>query len=256
MGYIIDVSHHQNPTKINYDKLASQLDFVIIRTQYGSRVIDKYYKKHHEEFAKRNIPRNAYAWVRGVSISDMEAEAKDFYNRTKEFNPVVWWLDIEEKSMDDMRSGIKAYVNKLRELGVKKVGAYIGEYNLKNWNIDLSDFDALWVPRYGRDIGKPDKKPNIPCDLWQYTSKGRLDGYSGYLDLNMMLSDKPLSFYTGKEGKENVSRNSTETIHIVQKGDTLYHIAKKYGTTIQAIVALNGIKNPNLIYPGQKLKIR
>lgn len=44
--------------------------------------------------------------------------------------------------------------------------------------------------------------------------------------------------------------------YIVQKGDTLSGIAKKYGTTYQKIAKDNGIANPNKIYPGQKLIIK
>lgn len=200
MGHIIDISHHQDPKYIDYDKLAAQLDLVIIRTQYGSRTIDKHYKTHHREFAKRNVPRNAYAWVRGINYKDMEVEATDFYNRTIEFEPIVWWLDIEEQSMQDMRGGIKAYVSKLRELGCKKIGAYIAHHLYEKFNIDTNDFDAIWIPRYGSNNGQPhNMKPNYPCDLWQYTSKGRLDGYSGDLDLNRLTGTKPLSFFTGKK---------------------------------------------------------
>jgi len=43
--------------------------------------------------------------------------------------------------------------------------------------------------------------------------------------------------------------------YTVQRGDTLSAIARKYGTTVSRIVKDNGIKNPNLIYPGQKLTI-
>lgn len=45
-------------------------------------------------------------------------------------------------------------------------------------------------------------------------------------------------------------------IHIVQKGDTLSKIAVKYKTTVQALQKLNGIKNPDLIRVGQKLRIQ
>lgn len=68
---IIDISHHQLPSKINYDELAKQVKLVIIRTQYGSRLIDRHYKTHHREFQKRGIPTAAYAWVRGVSENDI-----------------------------------------------------------------------------------------------------------------------------------------------------------------------------------------
>lgn len=53
----------------------------------------------------------------------------------------------------------------------------------------------------------------------------------------------------------NATANTTKT-HIVQKGETLGKIASKYGTTYQKIAKDNGISNPNLIYPGQKLIIK
>lgn len=45
------------------------------------------------------------------------------------------------------------------------------------------------------------------------------------------------------------------TVYTVKKGDTLSQIAAKYGTTYQAIAAYNGVKNPNVIRVGQKIKI-
>ena len=47
-----------------------------------------------------------------------------------------------------------------------------------------------------------------------------------------------------------------EEIYTVKKGDTLSAIARKYGTNYITIANDNGIKNPNLIYPGQKLVIK
>ncbi|WP_458407707.1 DUF3794 and LysM peptidoglycan-binding domain-containing protein [Anaerotignum sp.] len=44
-------------------------------------------------------------------------------------------------------------------------------------------------------------------------------------------------------------------IYMVQKGDSLWKIAKKYRTTVADITAVNEIENPELIYPGQKLLI-
>jgi spore coat assembly protein SafA len=42
---------------------------------------------------------------------------------------------------------------------------------------------------------------------------------------------------------------------VVQKGDSLWKIAKKYRTTVDNIAAVNEIEDPDLIYPGQKLLI-
>lgn len=44
-------------------------------------------------------------------------------------------------------------------------------------------------------------------------------------------------------------------VYTVKSGDTLSSIAKKYNTTVAKLVAYNGIKNANLIYPGQEIKI-
>lgn len=44
-------------------------------------------------------------------------------------------------------------------------------------------------------------------------------------------------------------------IYIVQKGDTLSGIAKKFGTKVKVLVELNGIENPDLIIVGQKIKL-
>ena len=200
---IIDISHHQDPSKMNYDKLAKQVDLVIVRTQYGSRTLDRHYKTHHREFKKRGIPTAAYAWVRGISLNDMRVEAKDFYNRTKDLNPCFWFLDVEEKSMADMRTGISAYVDQLRKMGAKKIGVYIAHHLYKSFNLDMSKFDAVWIPHYGKNTGQPNSKPAFPCDIHQFTSVGRLDGYNGNLDLNRLMGTKPLGFFTGEKENKN-----------------------------------------------------
>jgi LysM repeat protein len=47
----------------------------------------------------------------------------------------------------------------------------------------------------------------------------------------------------------------TTVTHVVQVGENLFRIALKYGTTVEAIAAANGIVNPNRIYEGQQLLI-
>lgn len=44
-------------------------------------------------------------------------------------------------------------------------------------------------------------------------------------------------------------------VYIVQPGDTLWSIARRFGTTVEAIAWVNGIINPNYIYVGQRLII-
>lgn len=44
--------------------------------------------------------------------------------------------------------------------------------------------------------------------------------------------------------------------YVVRYGDTLYTIAKRFFTTVDNIVALNSLANPDVIYPGDRIRIR
>lgn len=50
------------------------------------------------------------------------------------------------------------------------------------------------------------------------------------------------------------SAGSTTT-YVVQRGDTLRIIAARYGTTVSYLASLNGLRNPNFIWVGQRLKV-
>ncbi len=66
----------------------------------------------------------------------------------------------------------------------------------------------------------------------------------------------PNLIYAGdiiKVPKVNEEKEHVE--YIVKSGDTLSSIAAKYGTTYQELARINNISNPNLIYPGQIIKI-
>ena len=55
-----------------------------------------------------------------------------------------------------------------------------------------------------------------------------------------------------REGGSTTPPSGTTT-YTVQRGDTLSEIAERFGTTVNELVRLNNIQNPNLIYPGQVL---
>lgn len=207
---IIDISHHQPPGEINYDKLAQQVSWVIVRTQYGIKAVDKHYRAHHVEFKKRGIPTAAYAYVLCKNRDEAIEEAKRFYGLTKSFQPTFWFLDVEENYLD--RENISIYQKSLRELGAKKVGVYIAHHLYQELSIKVEEFDAVWIPRYGTNDGTPQKKPDFLCDLWQYTSKGRLKGYNGDLDLNTLMDTKPLEYFVNKEKEEYITKKQLTNI--------------------------------------------
>lgn len=69
----------------------------------------------------------------------------------------------------------------------------------------------------------------------------------------LKLSTKGGFAFRVKSSKVGISE---EVYYKVVKGDTLSKIAKSYNTTVSRLVSLNNIKNANLIYVGQKLRIK
>ena len=70
--------------------------------------------------------------------------------------------------------------------------------------------------------------------------------------------DKNININTIDEIQTNGEREEQDysiVMYIVKKDDSLWKIAKKFGSTVDDIVRLNGIENPQVIYPGQKIFI-
>ena len=70
---------------------------------------------------------------------------------------------------------------------------------------------------------------------------------------NLIYAGNTLVVYTNSYN--NSSNNISSNTYVVKRGDNLWNIAIRYNTTVRRLVSLNGIRNPNLIYPGQILKI-
>ncbi|MCB2289216.1 DUF3794 domain-containing protein [Clostridium sp. CS001] len=75
-----------------------------------------------------------------------------------------------------------------------------------------------------------------------------------YVRVNYMVQKKFLVDVYTVEG-EVPKKKAGITIYVVQSGDTLWKIAKKYNTTIQEIARVNQIEDPNVIKVSQKLII-
>ena len=55
--------------------------------------------------------------------------------------------------------------------------------------------------------------------------------------------------------ENNNIHDSSHILYIVERGNTLTQISNEYGVSIEDIVRLNDIQNPNLIYVGEVLRI-
>lgn len=203
MKPIIDVSGWQLPSEIDYDTLSQNISGVIVRVQSGSHTtkdnnasdangLDKSYKTHIKEFQARGVPVAVYAYVTGNSIQSMEQEATSFYKAVYKYKPTFYWLDVEEKTMEDMNAGVEAFRTKLASLGAENIGIYIGTYFMEEHSISTDKFDSVWIPTYGTDSGYYNAAPktDLDYDLHQYTSQGRLNGFKHALDLNIVTTLK------------------------------------------------------------------
>lgn len=97
--------------------------------------------------------------------------------------------------------------------------------------------------------------------LFQFTSTYVAGGLDGNVDFTGITEN---GYKGGDAQKPKTSTPSITTgkqLHqdthnyTVKSGDTLSAIASRYGMTVNALVTLNGIKNANLIYPGQSLRV-
>jgi spore coat assembly protein SafA len=75
------------------------------------------------------------------------------------------------------------------------------------------------------------------------------DGRMTEVDVSGTLPQEDTAVDSGTAKQE-------QTVYLVRKGDTLWGIAKQYGVELTALIAANPrIKNPNLIYPGDRVNI-
>lgn len=86
------------------------------------------------------------------------------------------------------------------------------------------------------------------------TSYQELAKINGISDPNRIYVGQVLKL-SGSAPKPSGSPSAQGGTYTVVRGDTLSGIAQRYGTSWQTLAGLNGISNPNVIYPGQKIKL-
>ncbi|HLS36622.1 MAG TPA: LysM peptidoglycan-binding domain-containing protein [Bacillota bacterium] len=78
--------------------------------------------------------------------------------------------------------------------------------------------------------------------------------HEGRWNINKSNAVDPIRYLKESNSKQENSTNGIT--YLVKAGDSLSKIAADHNTTIDQLISLNGIKNKNLIYPGQVLQLK
>ena len=177
----IDISYHNG--EIDFSKLKSQVDFIIMRSGYGTKTINSKKVKfdiYYEEAKKQNIPVGTYWYCYAETPAEALEEAKTFLNKVKgkKFEYPVFY-DVEEQNIlktgkENVSNIMRAFLEEVEKNGYL-VGIYCSAYYLKNLVDDnIKNKYEIWVAQWGQNIDKP--KYDGKWDIWQYTSDGHIDG--------------------------------------------------------------------------------
>ena len=200
----IDVSHYQG--NINWERVKPQIDFAILRMGLGDDIPsqdDKQFERNYAECVRLGIPFAVYFFsyaVNKAKVAKEIAHIKRLLNGKKINAPV--YIDVENTnglnwrtiSNADMLGIMQEFNKQLNALGYK-----MGIYSSRSafWNEKMTDkwYDSIskWVAEYGAKVNNF----NRTYDIWQHTSKGRIDGISGNVDMNVMYN----SIFTTEQPK-------------------------------------------------------
>lgn len=188
----IDISEFQGT--VDFSKLNT--DFVILRAGYGKvhTQIDEYFEHNYERCKHYRIPCGAYWYSYATTTEEAELEAEMCLRalRYKQFEYPIYY-DVEESKQFALGKSavsdiIKAFLRKVEAAGYF-VGLYMSASQLTNYvTDDIKQRYAVWVAHYG--VQKPAYSGNY--EMWQKSSKGKMDGIQGNVDINECYFEYPL----------------------------------------------------------------
>lgn len=187
----IDVSEWQGD--IDWSKVRT--DFVIIRAGYGRELSqrDKRFERNYAGAKSAGIPCGAYWYSYAMSEDEARREAAVCMEvlHGKQFEYPIY-LDVEEQKVlalgrDKVSAIIAAFLKELENSGYF-AGLYMSAYQLTNLTTDyIKERFAVWVANY--DVTKPSYSGSY--GMWQKSSKGRIAGISGNVDIDECYADYP-----------------------------------------------------------------
>ena len=162
----------------------------------------------------------------------------------------------EGASAAGLKVGFYHYMDAVTEEGARRQAAHFAAL-IRDLPADcrpVMDFETFG----GMD--REEERP-VPEEVWRYRVRPgdtlwalarRYGTTVGAIARLNALAD-PNLIYVGEELK--LPGRAQERTYTVRAGDTLWGISRRYGTTVAELAGLNGIRNPDLIYPGQVLRL-
>ena len=191
----VDVSSYQG--QIDWDILSENIDFAYIKATEGSSSVDPCFKDNWKNSQGKGIRTGAYHFFSFDSSGETQAEnfisnVPIIENMLPPAIDVEFYADKEQSppSPVNVNTELRNMIEKLREhYGLTPV-IYSTQ---KAYNMyisgNFSDCD-IWI----RDIlSFPSLPDRERWTIWQYSEKGRLDGYSGderFIDMNVFYGTK------------------------------------------------------------------
>ena len=197
----IDISNHQGSMDLAKVLKQTKTDFVICKATEGLKFVDKFCDKFMVIAQDAGKQVGFYHFAR-PEWNSAKAEAEFFLRQTKGYFgkgiPVLDWESSGKSNVKWAKEWLDYIYDKT---GVKPV-IYMSEsvVNAFNWKAVADTGYGLWVARYrdynidrNYDMSTCGKKPVVKWwsfyMMWQWTSVGRLDGYSGNLDCDVFYGD-------------------------------------------------------------------
>lgn len=252
----IDVSSWQG--YVDYSQVQSSgISIVYIKASEGSNIIDTYFNENYTNAKSAGLKVGFYHYLTATNIEEAVNQATFFANTISGKSPdCKLAMDFESfNSLNnyDINQIALTFLQTVKSLTKKDVIVYSDTYNATcTFNSTITNYN-LWVAQYG--VPEPSSNNNWNNWVgWQYTDQGEVSGISGYVDMDNFTDGIFLSD-TSEISTSSQNTSESYTIITIPYGATLSELAIEYNTTIEKLVEINNIANPNLIYAGNTLII-
>lgn len=186
----VDISEFQQG--VNFSKMKNDgIDAVIIRAGYGREASqkDSMFESHYKNAKSAGMKVGAYWYSYADSVADAEREAKAFMSCVsgKSFDMPIYY-DLEDSSQTHLgKTKLTEIAEKFCEI-IKANGYRAGVYANLNWFTNYLDYSKL-KSKYSIWLAQYNSINELYCDIWQNSSTGRVDGYSGNIDTNVIFNN-------------------------------------------------------------------